>query len=196
MSTLHLKLNLFISSYSPVFYIALIRLFEDLQLSWTIFSILFAVLTLVVIYTFWRSYQGLFAHDKQTNNPCIDRTIYSPRPIKDRLFTSYVVSYLLPILNVNFTSAADTVTFLLIMVLLFVLSLQINMYYFNPLLLIMFGYQAYEVTVDDGGKPAESGPKDVMILSRNQLEFFYETPRTDLVKIKDGIYYHRSTIEN
>ncbi|WP_106587544.1 hypothetical protein [Salsuginibacillus halophilus] len=156
---------------------------------------LFAITTVVLAHCFYYAYRGLFKHQHNKTQPEMDRQIVNVRPIKNELFTAYVVSFFLPILNTSFTSVADTLTFLIIMVLLFVLSLQVNMYYFNPLMLVLFKYQAFEVKVHDHHKLHPGDPQEAIILSKRDLDFFSDRPYLKLVKIKDGVYYHKHTYE-
>ncbi|WP_444684397.1 hypothetical protein [Alkalicoccus luteus] len=126
-----LKLTIFLSSCSPIFYIASLRLYEDQNLSVTTLLILFGVVTVIAVSSITHAYHGLYKQDDNTTRPEATSRVSSVQPLKNSLFTAYLVSFFLPIIDVSFASITDTVTFLTIFALLFILSLQTNMYYFN-----------------------------------------------------------------
>ncbi|WP_147803589.1 hypothetical protein [Alkalicoccus halolimnae] len=190
-----LKITIFLSSYSPVFYLAAFQLYEDHNLALSTLGMLCAVVTVITAVCFRHAYKGLFVHDYNESHPEATSRVSNARPLKNSLFTAYTVSFFLPIMNTSFASITDTLTFILIFILLFVISVQTSMYYFNPLLLIIFGYQAFEARIDDLDQSENSTPRHGVILTKQHLDFFNENPDMQLVNVKDGLYYHKKTLD-
>ncbi|CAM3828697.1 hypothetical protein [Alkalicoccus chagannorensis] len=194
MNQRFLKLTIFLSSYSPIFYIAAVRLHEDMPISTAFLYTLLAGITVMTVVSFIHAYHGLFMHkNNRQNRPEAYVHARSAQPLKNSLFTAYLVAFFLPIMNTEFNSPSDTMTFLLIFVLLFVLSMQTTMYYFNPLLLIIFGYQVFEAELHEIEGSPNMTPKKSVIITKEHLEFFNDDPDMHLVQIKDGLYFHIDT---
>jgi hypothetical protein len=132
------RLILFLSSYAPLFLILAIRSWvENRKLS--IGLAVVALVSLVVLWAFVRQARTLAAQ------PISIASVVS----RDGDAMSYIVTYLLPFLAVNFKEVRDVLSLAIVFFVIGLLYVNSNMIYTNPVLNIA-GFHIFEVEDSDG----------------------------------------------
>ena len=132
------RLVLFLSSYAPLFLILALRSWADnYRVALGLAGL--AVLSVIVLLAFLRQARTLAA-DKVSISSVISR---------DGDAMSYIVTYLLPFLAVNFHEIRDVVSLSLVFFVIGLLYVNSNMIYTNPVLNIL-GYHVFEVEHSEG----------------------------------------------
>lgn len=75
-------------------------------------------------------------------------TAHSVRPHGSEAM-SYIVTYIIPFLEIDLTSTAQQLSFLLLFIVIGIVYVNSNLIYINPILTVM-GYNTFEVTPNDG----------------------------------------------
>jgi hypothetical protein len=132
------RLILFLSSYAPLFLVLAIRSRVDNRgISIGLTSV--AAISVLVLWLFLRQVRTL-AHD---------RVVIASVVSRDGDAMSYIVTYLLPFLAVDFTKVGDVVSLAIVFFVIGLLYVNSNMIYTNPVLNIA-GFHIFEVEVAEG----------------------------------------------
>lgn len=137
MPSLLTRTLLFLSSYSPLFMILAIRNWETRWIATSLVALAgCSVLWLVAFLHHARNLAGVAIRVARA----------TPR---DGDIVSYVVSYLLPFLAVDFARPADVASLSVLLAVIALLYVHSNLIYVNPLLAAL-GYHLTEVEEDNG----------------------------------------------
>lgn len=133
------RILLFLSSYAPLFVIFGIRSFFSQHWEWGGTFIALAVLAIVILLVYLQKAQTL-----------------NPQPvITERVSTrsgetmSYIVSYLLPFLGVDFSKLNDAISMVILFLVIGIIYVNSNLIYINPVL-NSFGFNLFEIETDNG----------------------------------------------
>lgn len=132
-----IKTILFLSSYTLLFIILIIRNYTNLYLVYSLTGlILISNLILIIVIKRCKSLGDEFIKVKSINN-------------KNSLNTAYLVTYIIPFLNIDFTSITDTISLILLFIVIGFLYIKSDMIYVNPML-NLFHYDLIEAkTIKD-----------------------------------------------
>jgi len=128
---------LFLSSYTPLFVIFAIRYWED-ERTIAVVAIAVGVLGVAGLLTYERQARRLAGQFERIDN------------VESRTgdAMAYIVTYIIPFLDVDTGSRADLIALVVLFIVLGVLYVNSNLIYFNPLLNFM-GYHIFEVSGAD-----------------------------------------------
>lgn len=129
---------LFLSSYSPLFLVLAIRSWNDNRGV----TLGLAVVASASVLLLW-----LFVHQARKLAP--DRVAIASVISRDGDAMSYIVTYLLPFLVVNFKEVRDVISLGIVFFVIGLLYVNSNMIYTNPILNIA-GYHIFEVEDGEG----------------------------------------------
>ena len=145
-----IKLLLFISAYTPLFVILLIKNFDYSQIIfWVIITLLILADVVLLI---------IFKISKQWTNQEIKINDYTNRT-SDAL--NYVIAYVIAFLAFNINLWQDIASLIILLIVTFVIYINSNLIFVNPLLNLL-GYKFYEVTNDYGNKTIIITKKEVI----------------------------------
>lgn len=132
------RIVLFLSSYSPLFVILGLRnsFGNDVVRYGMLALAILSVAFLVVFLAMARGITGTRIRVDEANS-------------RDGEAMSYIVTYLLPFLDVSFTDAANALSLTVILLVIAVIYVHSNMIHVNPILSLM-GYHVFEVRTDSG----------------------------------------------
>jgi hypothetical protein len=137
MPSLLSRTMLFLSSYAPLFTILAIRNWGSRYVSAGFLGL--SAVSIVWLLAFLRQALGLtpvtIAVDRATS--------------RDGDIVSYIVSYLLPFLGIDFARPADLLSLLVLLIVIALLYVHSNLIYVNPLLAAL-GYHLIEVEEPNG----------------------------------------------
>lgn len=138
MPTTLTQLVLFLSSYSPFFLILAIRGTLDTHVPRSVLYIVAGV-----------SIVGLFSYVRFTQRLATE--VITPVRVspKDGDVMSYIVTYILPFLDMKFDGPGDSTALWLLFGTLAILYVNSNMLFVNPVLNLA-GYHTFEIEDDDG----------------------------------------------
>lgn len=138
MPNLVTRILLFVSSYSPLLGIIVVR--NSFSNRWVCVGLLLTALGSVFgLWLYLRLAKKLASHS------IVAATVSS----RDGEAMSYIVTYLLPFLNVNFADLQDTTSLAILLFVIGVVYINSNMIHINPILNLR-GYHIFEVHSDDG----------------------------------------------
>ena len=140
MPSVFTRFVLFLSSYSPLMVIFAIR--DPLGLHYS--RLVFIVLTLFSLMLLW-----LFLRSSRKLSPHAVRV--QTAQVREAETMSYIVTYLLPFLNISQKNWGDAISLLLVYLVVAVIYINSNLIYINPVLIVA-GYRLFEV-VSTAGKP-------------------------------------------
>ncbi|GAB6491932.1 TPA: hypothetical protein QC364_000995 [Bacillus cereus] len=142
------KLTLFFSSFSPLFFIIFIQninfekvnkenfnidiLFQSKYIAIAM-CILFVIPNLMLMLLFFRC-------KKRTPHNRVINIISH----KNNDVLNYIATYLIPFFSFKTNTISDLIAFTLLLVILSIIYINANMFYVNPIL-ILFGYNIYEI---------------------------------------------------
>lgn len=161
-----IKLILFLSSYSPVFFIFTIQNpFKETYVRWILFGIgILSILALFFVLKNTNSNSGHFAKVNEINS-------------KDGEAMSYIVTYLVPFLGLNFSDIKTTGSLLILFGVLAILYVNSNLIYTNPIL-NLFSYHIYEIQIDNS--------KTIMLITKKNQIMINET--IEIKQLDNNIY--------
>ena len=133
---------LFLSSYSPLFVILGIRAFRDNVIAAALLIGL-AALSVAFLITFLSLMNQLAPHQVQV----------SEAQSRDVELIGYILTYLLPFLDISFSEFTSVVPLGLFILIIAVLYVNSNMIHVNPILNLL-GYHILEIQSDDGKRSA------------------------------------------
>lgn len=132
------RVILFLSSYAPLFLILAIRSWSDNhKISIALGAI--SSITLLILWIFVNQARSLAA----------DKVVIASVNSRDGDVMSYIVTYLLPFLAVDFKQVGDVVSLGIFIFVIGLLYVNSNMIYTNPILNIA-GYHIFEVQDGEG----------------------------------------------
>lgn len=102
-----------------------------------------------------------------------DESALSSINTKNELVTSYLATYILPFLGFNLTNTNDQISLLIIFVVIGVLYIRADLLYINPTLML-FGYNIYDVTLDNGAKRILISKRDINSFKNLNYIKYYE----------------------
>lgn len=156
------KIMLFISSYSPLFFItALINLSDYIVVDFTypflflknfdLFNIQIALSILLILLSIasvcWvKSFLNFYADKGAEPSPKIENI-----QKKDSDVMAYIVTYLIPFLGIEFNNTLLTLSFILFITLVGYIYITSDLFYINPIFNV-FKYHIYEIEVKDKTK--------------------------------------------
>src|SRR5439155_10567478 len=142
MPTIGVRAVLFLSSYSPLFVILVIRdSFENAL--WCGALIALAVLSIFALLTCLQFFPR--------QDPHVATAVEVHRRSTEAI--GYIVTYLIPFLDVNLDSDSDVIALLVLLGVIGLLYVHSNLIYINPVL-NLFGYHLFELTTDHGKQSA------------------------------------------
>jgi hypothetical protein len=97
---------------------------------------------------------------------------------KDSEALAYIVTYVIPLLDINLSARSDQAAFLLMLFVIGVVYVRSNLIYVNPLLIVL-GYRIFEVTFKGDASPR-------VILTKQQS--LQSGDRIDLIRMGDYLY--------
>lgn len=153
----YVRLILFLSSYSPLFFIfAIQNPFKNVKISYALIAI--GVMSIIVLW-YLLSLMGKIEPEylviTQVNH-------------KDGEAMSYIVTYLIPFLGIDFSKTDNWVSLLIMFGILAIIYINSNLIYTNPLLNLS-GYHIFEVQCEDGKTIMMVGKGSQIPLGRNVL---------------------------
>jgi hypothetical protein len=95
----------------------------------------------------------------------------------DALLLSYVFPYFVTLIGLNLNSIQDTIVLIFLIVLIFIIYLQSEILYFNPML-YLFRYRIYRITAQRPGFPPETSFSCLLISKR-------APPLGEQIKVKE-----------
>ena len=133
MANFGTRLVLFLSSYAPLFLIFAVKQYPHSHKVSLIFSLV-AVISLVVLTVFIKTFKSLAPSDITVKD----------HSSKDGDSMSYIVTYLVPFLDIKFDQIENVIGLLITLVVLGVLYVNSNMIYTNPVLNLA-GYHIFDI---------------------------------------------------
>jgi len=168
MLTKPIKILLFLSSYSPLFLLLIIKISDKIA----IIPILLVIVTLILACIPFLLIK-VFTKFKNKEAPVTIKEIN----YKDGDTMSYVVTYLLPFLSITGTPK-DVISIFILFFVLMILYINSNLVFINPVL-SMFGYHIYEIQTT-------SNKTLILITKKDQLVV---SSQVNLIKLDTNTYY-------
>ncbi len=169
---LKIKFVLFLSSYFPLFLILMLKNWPNLWiiLIVTVIGILCLVAWMMV---FW-------AAKRRTNEKYI--VLKSENRTKDSL--NYLIPYIISFIGIDLSKWPDVLGLLILFIILFVVYINSNLIYINPMLSI-FKYKIYYAEVM---KPymSDSSKEEIVILTKNR--YIKNNKRIKLKEIENNVF--------
>jgi len=138
MANFFTRLALFLSSYAPLFGVFAVKQYSHSHKAAYIFSGL-AIFSLFVLFVFFKT-----AHSLAPSEISVKEHV-----ARDGDSMSYIVTYLVPFLDIKFDDLANIIGVVIIFLVLGVLYVNSNMIYTNPVL-NMVGFHIFDVrTTED-----------------------------------------------
>jgi hypothetical protein len=138
------RFTLFLSAYSPLFALLVLRILLDnykVITEWNLFSVGISLIFIVVLFSNFILYYLLRKSKKDDNYKHI--TIKHKENL-NHVYLEYLVTYIIPFLNINYSNIKDIfLLFLLLMVVCF-MYLKSNLIYVNPMI-NLFGYNLFKI---------------------------------------------------
>lgn len=164
---LWVKVILFLSSYSPLSVILMLK-------NIIIFDILICILIILIIII---PNIILFFLIRYVRNFNKEKVLIKKTENKTSNSLNYVVAYFIAFLSFNFEKYQDIIIFFILIFIIFIIYINSDLLFINPIL-NLFGYNFYETVLDDGRKiMILSKQKDLRINSsiyiRNLSNIFY-----------------------
>lgn len=132
------RVVLFLSSYAPLFGVFAVKQYSHSHTASYVFAGL-GVVSLLIFFIFMKSVATIASTE----------VTISEHDAKDGDSMSYIVTYLVPFLDIKFDEFANVVGLLIIFLVLAVLYVNSNLIYTNPVLNIV-GYHIFEIrTTED-----------------------------------------------
>lgn len=152
------KALMFLSSYTLLFLALLIKSKCNIAiLSAFIISFLASIVTLFLM--------------KTKINP--DESKLSSINSKNELVTSYLATYILPFLGFNLSNIYDQISLLIIFIVIGLLYIKADLIFINPTLML-FGYNIYDVMLDNKVKRILISKRDINTLRLSENLKYYE----------------------
>lgn len=160
------KLILFFSSYSPLFFIfAIQNSFENIYVNWSLVGVgIFSILSLIFVLKNVKANAGHYVKVTGVN-------------LKDGESMSYIVTYLVPFLDLDFSNITTTSSLIILFIILAILYINSNLIYTNPILNLLT-YHIYEVQIDDS--------KTIMLITKK--EQIMNNDRIEVKQLDNNIY--------
>ncbi len=159
-----IKLILFLSSYTFLFIILMIQNYTNLNLLYFLGAlIIISNLILWIVIRRCKSLADTFIKIKNLEN-------------SNSLNTAYLVTYIIPFLNINFSKITDLISLLLLFVIVGFLYIKSDMIYVNPMLNI-FHFNLLKAEDEDGNS--------LILITRDKKKQILE--KTKFKKITDSI---------
>lgn len=162
----YINLFLFISAYTPLFIILSIYLLEE----YFVLSLILIIITVIADLIFYLLIKG---------SKNFTETVYTVKNSENRTANSlnYVVAYVVAFLGISFSKWQDFVTLIIIMATIYVVFINSNLIFVNPLLNV-FNYRIFSIEVEEGGKI-------ILITKTKKLE---KNDKINIRNIADDIY--------
>lgn len=164
----------FIVAYLPLFFALLIKFFFSQNFECSILKLEIILIVSIILLGFLIGFIKILRYNEDTN----------PRPTKCEIIQSknteyvlFVVSYLIPFYNINFT-LADIIPTILMLVIIGILYVRTPLFAVNPILNLL-NYNLYNA------KELNEKNEIIIISQEKLLLTCYETK---LIQLGDGIY--------
>lgn len=161
-----IKIILFLSSYSPLLFIFALQNPFDNQYVQCIL-ILIGILSIIILKFVLKQTQSNEGHWEKITQI----------NLRDGESMSYIATYLLPFLALDFETIENIIAIFLLFFMLAILYMNSNLIYTNPILNI-FGYHIYEVQIDQGAT--------IILLSKKKQIMMNE--RIYITQLDNNIY--------
>jgi hypothetical protein len=149
------KLGLFLSAYLPLFLILAIKTWFDVTA--------IVILLAVVLYSFvW--FLMIWVRQKETTDSY--NVVGVENKSKEAL--TYLVPYIIAFISFDMTKWQDLTALFVLMLLLFVVYVNSDLLYINPLL-ALFSYQVYQVEVKKIAAGCDEKKWDITVLSSEKI---------------------------
>ena len=132
------RVILFLSSYAPLFLIMAVK-YGSLHRYFALSMVLVGAISVLL----------LLFYLKQSATLAVDRVVVEKISGKDTEAMSYIVTYLIPFLDIKLDEVSSSVSLLLLFVVIAVLYVHSNLIYINPTLNLL-GYHLFEIELEDG----------------------------------------------
>lgn len=137
MATFLVRIVLFLSSYAPLFALFAVKQYSHSHTIAYIFSAI-SLLSLLVLYA--------FIHTSKSIEP--STVVVKQHIARDGDAMSYIVTYLVPFLDVKFTELDNVIGLGIIFLVLGILYVNSNMVYMNPVLNLV-GFHIFDTRTGD-----------------------------------------------
>lgn len=187
------KSILFICSYYPLFILIILNTLDESRyfiLANQLYSrrvvMLFTVIILLITFYFAFKLSKEFLINKTVKrNQLSYKYFVGIKPIKNDVLTNYVVTLFIPLIAINITSSIDLVIISILVIIIFVIFMQGNLIYINPL--IFLRYNAYECRVSEDEKLLDHA--NIIIITKNPLSKFIKGSNLKMYRISESIYF-------
>jgi hypothetical protein len=153
------KILLFLSSYIPLFLIFAIRNYSNIWVA----SIFIGVILLCIF--IWIL---IFIISRKQTYRSGQRVIKIENKMSESL--TYLTPYLIAFLSLDMTKWQDSLSILILLAVLFIICLNTDLLYINPMLLFV-KYKFYKVTLrDPSAGPQMSGYEVILITKRDNIK--------------------------
>ena len=132
------RVVLFLSSYTPLFLIMAVK-YAPAHRYFALSMILLAVISIVL----------LLFYLKQSASLAVDHVVVEKISGKDTEAMSYIVTYLIPFLDIKLDEISSAVSLLLLFLVVGILYVHSNLIYINPTLNLL-RYHLFEIEIEGG----------------------------------------------
>jgi hypothetical protein len=137
MATFFTRVVLFLSSYAPLFGLFAVKQYSHShKIAYTFFAL--SLFSLAVLYVFIRTGKSL----------ATTQIVVKEHVARDGDAMSYIVTYLVPFLDINFTELDNVIGLGIIFFVLGILYVNSNMIYMNPVLNLV-GFHIFDTRTSD-----------------------------------------------
>lgn len=148
------KVLLFLSSYIPMFLIFTIKNYSN---KWVIYFFIAIILICILIWVF------IFVISKKETYRGGQKVIKIENKMNESL--TYLTPYLIAFLSFDMTKWQDCLSILILLAILFVICLNSDILYINPMLLF-FKYKFYKLTLHDPSVGSQTNEYEVILITK------------------------------